>query len=433
MQTKWTIDLLADLFTQSGHMLLATKYINAKEKYAYQCKCGNTQCFITIGHLKEGKNNCKICAKEKRITTNLEKYGCEHPSQNAEIREKIAATNLAKFGCENPLQNIQIKEKFKATSLEKYGCENPMQNAQIQEKIKATNLERYGCENPSQNAQVQQKIKATNLEKYGCECSLQNAQVQEKIKSTNLEKYGCENPLQNAQIQANIKIGNLEKFGCEYPAQNAQVRENMKATNLERYGCENPFQNIEVQDKIKATNLEKYGCENPMQNAQIQEKFKTTNQEKYGCEYPMQNAEVFALQQKSAFKRKPYIFASGQQISVQGYEAFALDLLLSQGVEEADLLLGFSTMPHIMYKHDSNTHRYYPDIFVPSQNKIVEVKSEYTYEANFEITHLKMQACQTQGLSAEIWIFLANGTLSRIISDFVVSANSSTDNRAIKI
>ena len=41
----------------------------------------------------------------------------------------------------------------------------------------------------------------------------------------------------------------------------------------------------------------------------------------------------------------------GKEIEIQGYEAFALNLLLEQGVKEEDLLLGFSIMPRIMYEH----------------------------------------------------------------------------------
>ena len=62
-------------------------------------------------------------------------------------------------------------------------------------------------------------------------------------------------------------------------------------------------------------------------------------------------------------------------------------------------------------------HRYYPDIFIHSQNKIVEVKSEYTYELAREITHLKIQTCHMAGFKAEIWIFSSTGALLRIVTD----------------
>ena len=84
--------------------------------------------------------------------------------------------------------------------------------------------------------------------------------------------------------------------------------------------------------------------------------------------------------------------------------------MLAQGENEEDLLLGFETMPLIMYEHNNRAHRYFPDIFIPSQNKIVEVKSEYTYKAACEITH-------AAGLRAEIWIFSPKGDILRVIDD----------------
>ena len=50
--------------------------------------------------------------KEKKIKTNLEKWGVENPSQNNEIRKKVKETNLQKFGVEYPLQSKEILEKL---------------------------------------------------------------------------------------------------------------------------------------------------------------------------------------------------------------------------------------------------------------------------------------------------------------------------------
>jgi len=199
--------------------------------------------------------------------------------------------------------------------------------------------------------------------------------------------------------------------------QNATVREKMKATNIKNLGCEYSFQNAEVKEKIKTTNIERYGSEYPMQNTIVQEKAKATSLENWGCEYPMQNVEVFERNKKAQFKRKLYSFPSGKDIYIQGYEAFALDLLLSQGIKEEDLLFGFNTMPQIIYEHNGALHRYYPDIFIASQNKIIEVKSEYTYNISREIVYLKIQACLATGLKAEIWIFSNKGALLRVVDE----------------
>ena len=137
---KWTYALLANLFAEKGYKLLAKKYTTYEAKYDYECKCGNSQCSITIGNLKLGKDNCKPCSLQKLKATNLKKYGCESAMQNLAVQEKAKGTNIKKFGCEYPMQNAAVQEKHKAACLENFGCEYPMQNAEVQEKMKATNF-----------------------------------------------------------------------------------------------------------------------------------------------------------------------------------------------------------------------------------------------------------------------------------------------------
>ena len=78
----------------------------------------------------------------------------------------MKATNLEKLGCENPSQNKEVKEKKKATNLEKFGCEHALQNKDVREKMKATNLERFGCEHASQNAEISEKASKNAYKSY---------------------------------------------------------------------------------------------------------------------------------------------------------------------------------------------------------------------------------------------------------------------------
>ena len=62
-------------------------------------------------------------------------------------------------------------------------------------------------------------------------------------------------------------------------------------------------------------------------------------------------------------------------------------------------------MPEIWYyTNDNNKHRYFCDIFIPSENKLIEVKSEYTFEIQKEINLLKQKASRDLGYDHEIWI-----------------------------
>ena len=124
-----------------------------------------------------------------------------------------------KVGCYCEIHTKENKQqKAKATNLEKYGCENPLQNGEVRDKVTATNLEKYGCENPFQNEEIKDKMKATNLEKYGCEYSSQSKEVKDKIKATNLEKYGCENPLQNSEISEKASKNAYKAYDYTFPS-----------------------------------------------------------------------------------------------------------------------------------------------------------------------------------------------------------------------
>ena len=89
------------------------------------------------------------------------------------------------FGCTSCLKDIS-RERYKKTCIERFGCENPFQNYDIKEKKKKTNIQRFGCEHALQNAEVREKAKQTNLEKFGCENPFQNDEIKEHIKKKNM-------------------------------------------------------------------------------------------------------------------------------------------------------------------------------------------------------------------------------------------------------
>ena len=271
-------------------------------------------------------------------------------------------------------------------------CEEcTLKNAQI--KIKETNIERYGVENPGQSEEVRAKMKETNMERYGVEHILQSEEVKAKMKETNMERYGVENPFQCPEVKAK-----------------------MKETNIERYGVENPGQSEEVKAKIKETNIERYGVEHTLQSEEVRAKIKETNIERYGVEHPMQNAEIFHKSVKYSFKKKEYAFPSGKRVTVQGYEPQALDILIKQEYNEDDIITAQTDVPEIWYEtDDGKKHRYYVDIYIKSENRMIEVKSRYTYDNKKEENHLKQQASKDAGYKHEIWILSKDGNIDETI------------------
>jgi hypothetical protein len=54
-------------------------------------------------------------------------------------------------------------------------------------------------------------------------------------------------------------------------------------------------------------------------------------------------------------------------------------------------------------------HRHYVDIFIPSQNKCIEVKSTWTSEKKKDTIFLKQNAAKELGYNYEIWVYNRKG------------------------
>ena len=51
------------------------------------------------------------------------------------------------------------------------------------------------------------------------------------------------------------------------------------------------------------------------------------------------------------------------------------------------------------------------DIFIPSQNRCIEVKSKYTSQISTKIINAKLQALRLQNYKVDLWIFNEKGEL----------------------
>jgi hypothetical protein len=314
------------------------------------------------------------------------------------------------FGCESCAKILKF-QRIKSTMVEKYGVEYAAQSQTFMDKMKETTLERFGVENANQCQEVRDRTRATNLEKYGFEYGLQNEGVKEKRRLSNLENYGFENPLQREEIKEKVRATNLEKYGVEYSSQCEEVKDKCKKTNFERYGADYGFQNENVKEKIRATNLEKYGVEHNLQRVEVKEKIRATNLEKYGVEYNMQNPEIMEKQIKSSYYLKDYTLPSGNVIKIQGYEHYALDELFhKENIDENDIITGCKNVPTIWYTDvNEKRRRHFVDIFIPLQNKCIEVKSTWTFTTQKETIFLKQQAAKELGYLYEIWVYDGKG------------------------
>jgi hypothetical protein len=348
---------------------------NITKNFRQLCKTG---CYC--------KTHTEILCVEKRKKTCFKNYGVEHPSQSE-----------------------KIKDKKKQTFIEHYGVECSLQSTEVKEKIKQTLIIRFGVEHPSKSEEIKDKKKQTLIEHYGVEHQMYNTQVKEKIKQTCIEKYGVEHPSKSEEIRDKGKIACLKKYGVEYPSQSEEIRNKMKATCLLNNGVEYALQSEEIRNKGKITCMLKYGVNHPAQNEEVHKKMEKTCLKKYGVKNPTQNAEISERASKNSYLTKTYTFPSGKEIQVQGYEPFALDELIKT-LSEDDIITGCSNVPTIAYTDDEGKpHKHFPDIFIPSQNKCIEVKSTWTAEKKKDNIFLKENAGKQLGYNYEIWVYNGKG------------------------
>jgi len=203
-----------------------------------------------------------------------------------------------------------------------------------------------------------------------------------------------------------IKNNNLCCRICKYS--NAVIeREN---TNLQKYGVKIISQNKSIQEKIKNACMIKYGVEHTSQLESVKKKFKQTCLFKYGVENPTQNAKIAEKASNNCYKIKTYNLPSGKIIKCQGYEPFAFRDLIKSDINEDDIVNEKTMIPEIWFIDENNIkHRYYVDIYIPSQNKCIEVKSLYTYKKYECINLLKEESAKKLGYNFEFWFYDNNG------------------------
>ena len=83
---------------------------------------------------------------------------------------------------------------------------------------------------------------------------------------------------------------------------------------------------------------------------------------------------------------------------------------MENNIDENDIITGCKNVPVIWYNDEnSKKHRHYVDIFIPSQNKCIEVKSNWTAKKKKDNIFLKQNAAKELGYKYEIWIYDSKG------------------------
>lgn len=281
-------------------------------------------------------------------------------------------------------------------------------------QMKETNIKKYGTPCALQNPEVKKKAEETLIETLGVTSALKSAKVREKKNATMKERYGEEHALQCEKFREKVKETNNERFGADYILSLEENKEKGKKALKEKYGDKGPLGNFEIREKRAATMKERYGSEHALQCEKFKEKFKATCLERFGTEHFSQNDEVYSRILKSSFGKKTFSFPSGRTVPYQGYEHFGLFLLLSEGIEEEDIVSCHENPMRFWYSFEGKDRKYNPDIYVVSKNLIVEVKSEWTLrktKEEEEKTYTKLRACKEKGHNVRLLMFDVKGKL----------------------
>jgi hypothetical protein len=281
-----------------------------------------------------------------------------------------------------PNQAKAADQKFRKTNLDRYGVEVPIQSDAVKEKRSITNTKKFGGASPMASASVRAKRAATNLALYG-NAGAMSPDILKRREQTVQDRYGVTNVAQAPLVKERIKETMQATYGVSHHMQRADYRERMSAVA------------DEVAPRRKATMKERYGVEFAMQGAHGREAYATTCRARFGAAHARKNGAFFRKIRKGMFGFKPYTLPSGRILHLQGYEGLVLSELLRHYKEED---FEFTNIPTVEYVDAQGRERtYHPDIFIPGENLIIEVKSEWTLMENYDLNRRKQLACLAAG------------------------------------
>ena len=241
-----------------------------------------------------------------------------------------------------------------------------------------------------------------------------------KAKHTKLiifEKYGVDNVSKIGAVKNIKKRKSQEKYGVDNISQSNLIKIKKRNTTMKHYGVDNISKSNEIKQKKIKTCRKNYGVDYPSQSKIVLSKYVQTIQTKYGIEFTniSQIAEIMDKKFISGIRSKKYFLPSGKIVKVQGYEAYAIEYLLKEGILEDDIVIGNKNIESIVGKFwffdmkKQKNHRYFPDIYIKSMNMIYEVKSEYTLNLNIELINLKKESVIKKGFNFEFLVFNDKG------------------------
>jgi hypothetical protein len=219
------------------------------------------------------------------------------------------------------------------------------------------------------------------------------------------------------QIQVQVEKSKetfREKYGVEWATQSEDYKSRARATKLARYG--NEYHNGNKKTK------QAWQSKTKKEISEIVNKRRFTCLERYGVENALMKPESRINSAKANSKGREYTLPSGRVIGVRGHEDAAISILLKT-YSESDLLIDDRKIKYQLPVFECIDHRrhilkYYPDIYIPKENKIIEVKSPWwwdgkgsdRYKSRLKNNLRKKDAVLAAEYQYEVWLFTDKNT-----------------------
>ena len=178
--------------------------------------------------------------------------------------------------------------------------------------------------------------------------------------------------------------------------------ERSEKTCMDKYGVKNVTYLQETKDKTNKTYMEKYG-DHPKRTKEVHDKWFNTMKERFGGHHN-QNREVQIKAEQNSYKFKEFSMPSGKIVKYQGYENLAIIEVLKV-YDEKDIHIGRAEVPIIKYRSEEKQRVYFPDIYIKSIHKIIEVKSEWTINLQSARIDDRAKAVKEAGYNFEVWVY----------------------------
>ena len=206
--------VLDNTFYMEDSCNISFRLYHLRNNLTSQIKCKNcksllysqkTFCSKRCAAIINQKLESVIEKKSKSISDN---YNNKTEEEKQNIKEKRKSTNIERFGVDTNLKLDSNIEKTKKTWIEKYGFDNPNKSELIKNKISESNKNKTEDEKKS----IDDIRRSTNIERYGEDNIMKTDLGKLKIIETNTERYGESHPMKNEEFYENYFNNSYRKF-----------------------------------------------------------------------------------------------------------------------------------------------------------------------------------------------------------------------------